>query len=88
MNVMYQEFRVWKRLNERSCIRYCCLRDLGTGRYAVQSADFFYLPIDEQQRHQLDAQFLELFMEINPQERCAWFDSVEAAIAAHDEEFA
>ena len=88
MNMSYQEIRVWRRLGERSCVRYSCFKELGTGKYAVQSADFFSLPVDERQQSQFDAQFLELFMEIDPQARCTWCDSLEAAIASHDNEFA
>lgn len=84
----YQEIKVWRRLSSRSCVRYACFKALRTGKYCVQSADFFYLPVDEQHHRYLDTQFLELFMEADPQERCTWFDSLEAAIAAHDEEFA
>lgn len=79
---------MWRRLNEQSCVRYECFKDLRTGKYAVQSADFFHLPADEQQRRYLDTQFLELFMETDPQGHCAWFESLDAAIAAHDAEFA
>jgi hypothetical protein len=85
--VSYQDIRVWQRLSERSCVRYSCFKDLSTGKYGVQSADFYRLPVDEQLRRQHDIQFFELFMEEDPQERCAWFDSLEAAIEAHDEQF-
>ncbi len=87
MSTLYQEIKVYKRLDERTCVRYCCWLDLRNGKYGVQSADFFRLPVDDQQRQDLDVQLVELFIESEPQERCQWFDSLDAAVAAHDKEF-
>ena len=63
---------------------YRCLRDDSTGRYAVQSADFFPLPVDDARLRSSDRQFVELLIEQLPFDRCEWHASIEAAIAAHD----
>lgn len=87
MNILYAELRVWKRLDAARAVLYRCFEDTTTRRFAVQSADFFKLPIDASQIQRSEMQFAELFMEIAPDERCKWFNSVEEAIAAHDSEF-
>ena len=78
---------VWKRLNNTSAVRYCCLNNLETNKYAVQSADFFRLPLEVKSFTEFDMQFAELFIEVDAQERCNWFSSLEEAIKKHDEEF-
>ena len=87
MNNLYVEFRVWRRNNDGAATLYRCFSDLNERKFAVQSADFFRLPIDERQIFNLERQFLELFIEMDPTERCQWFDSLEQAITAHDLEF-
>jgi hypothetical protein len=84
---LLSELMVWKHIDNTNAVRYCCFHDLSTNKYAVQSADFFCLPVDEKQLKFLNVQFLELLMEIAPSERCTWYSSVEEAIAAHDELF-
>jgi hypothetical protein len=58
-----------------------------TGKFCVQSADFYNLPIQNERLVQLDKQFLELMIEESPIVRSGAFDSVEEAIAHHDSEF-
>ncbi|MFC5475095.1 hypothetical protein [Paraherbaspirillum soli] len=84
---LFKEVMVWKRLGDTSAVRYCCLNDLKTDQYAVQSADFFRLPLEEQQFRNFQSQFAELFIEVSVHERCDWYDSLEDAIRAHDRDF-
>ncbi len=84
---MFIEVMVWKHLDSATAVRYCCLNDLAVGKYAVQSADFFRLPLDEKQFRDFEKQFVELFTETSPRERCLWFDTLEEAIKAHDQDF-
>jgi len=84
MEELFEEIVVWKRAGDGHAVRYCCFRDLASGRYAVQSADFFLLPIDDARWMQSERQKLELLIESSPGERSGWFDSVEEAIAQHD----
>ena len=87
MTTLYQELTIWKRSDERTAIRYVCLMDIATGKYSVQSADFYRLPLSHEHLVNFQRQFLELFCESDPCERSGAFDSPEAAIAAHDERF-
>ena len=87
METYYEGISVWKRLSSEASVRYNCFRSLRTGKYGVQSADYFRLPIDEKQVGQFARQFLELFIEVAPDERCTWFDSLDEAIRAHEEDF-
>ncbi len=84
---LLSELMIWKHVDNTNAIRYCCFQDLHTHKYAVQSADFFSLPVDEKQLKFLNIQFLELLMENFPTERCTWYASIEEAIAAHDDLF-
>ncbi len=84
---LFQEMPVWARISDTLAIKYCGLRHLETGRYAIQSADYFYLPVDEQQLRHSAKQFVELFIETSPVERCDWFDSLPAAIHAFNQLF-
>jgi hypothetical protein len=44
--MMYEAFDIWKRDSYKQLIRYRCFRNLETNRYAVQSSDWYSLPID------------------------------------------
>ncbi len=87
MNDLYVELKVWKRLNDQAAVLYRCFKSLEDEKFAVQSADFFRLPIDERQIHNSARQFFELLIEVAPSQRCAWFESLDEAIAAHDRDF-
>jgi hypothetical protein len=54
--------------------------------FAVQTADFFTLPIKNDHISYLDRLFPERFIEKEPTER-KWFYDLEEAIAAHEAEF-
>jgi hypothetical protein len=83
---MYRAIDVWKK-NDGGLIRYRCFQILESGKYCVQSADFYYLPIEGEQLKQNEQQFFELLMEFPPDERGGAFDSLEEAIRAPDKEF-
>lgn len=85
---LLKELMVWRRLDDTSAVRYSCLNDLETGKYAVQSADFFRLPLGEEQFRMFDKQFAELFIEISAHDRCEWYGSLQEAISAHERDFA
>jgi hypothetical protein len=87
MSGLYKELKIWRRIDNRAAIRFFCLFDLSSGMFAVQSADFFRLPVTKEQLENFDKQYLELFMEISPVERCEWFNSLTEAITAHDRGF-
>jgi hypothetical protein len=87
MDYMFQEIRVFKRAGENRIIFFRCLKQIRTGMFAVQSADFLSSPISIDQIVNSDLQFFELMFEQSPSERCTWHDSVEQAIAAHESDF-
>ena len=87
MNELFEEVVVWKRISEDAVVKYCCFRDCGDGRVAVQSADFFRLPVDDAQLMRSERQKLELLIECSPRDRCEWFESLEDAISHHDAAF-
>jgi hypothetical protein len=84
---LYQSFDVWKRISKTRAVRYCCFRELSSGRFSVQSAGFYSVPLDPKQAADLEKQYMELFAEQDPDERAGSFDSLEAAIEAHDKDF-
>jgi len=84
---LYQAFDVWKKVSKTRVVRYRCFRNLTSGRFSVQSADFYGVPLDSKQSANLERQHAELFMEQDPEERAGSFDSLEAAIEAHDKAF-
>lgn len=85
---LYKAIDVWQRLDESAVARYRCFQALSTGKYCVQSKDYYPLPLHSEAVRQLERQFLELFSEIAPDERDKSYDSLEEAIMAHDQDFA
>jgi hypothetical protein len=83
---MYRAIDVWKK-NDGGLIRYRCFQILESGKYCVQSADFYYLPIERELLKQNEQQFFELLIASPPDERAGAFDSLEEAIRAHDQDF-
>jgi hypothetical protein len=55
--------------------------------FCVQSADYFYIPVDEKQLSDSNKQFLELFIEESPDSRSQMFSTIEEAIESHLKEF-
>jgi hypothetical protein len=87
MNRYYSSQFIWKRIGEDQAVRYLCLLDLASNKYAVQNAEFFYLPLTKDRLLEADANSMELFIEIEPLERCDWFDELVEAIEDHDLKF-
>lgn len=83
----YQSSFVWKRIDENTAARYFCLFDINSNKYAVQNTDFFYLPIQKNHIDAASRSLIELFIEIEPKERCEWFSTLMDAIIAHDNDF-
>lgn len=81
---LYRAVDVRERKNNGAVVRYRCLQSLTTGRFSVQSADFFH---SGKMSVGLDTQFLELFAEQEPSERSGEQETLEAAIAAHKRDF-
>ena len=82
---LYKALDIWERKDSRTVVRYRCFESLDTGKFSVQSADFYH---DEKSPANLDVQFVELFTEQDPAERSGEHVTLNAAIAAHDREFA
>lgn len=85
---LYETVDVWKRISKSELVCYRCFRNIATNKYSVQSADFYPLPMEPTQAANLEKQYLELLAEQTPGERTGGeFDSLTAAIEAHDREF-
>jgi hypothetical protein len=84
---MFRSFDIWKTIDQEQMVRYRCFEDLESGKFCVQSADFFRLPIGMERLALLEKQFLELLIEESPFSRSGVFDSIQEAIANHDSEF-
>lgn len=84
---LYKAIDVWKRLDDSTAVRFRCFESLRSGRFCVQSADFYRLPLHAAHVANLDRQFVELFVEQEPSNRNAEFTTLEEAILMHDKEF-
>ncbi len=78
---------VWRALSPTRAIRYNCVQNLRTGRFCVWTADFVEPSMTsnaDQERY-----FVERVLDwsLDDPEQPDWFESVEAAIAAHDADF-
>jgi hypothetical protein len=87
MMPLYEAIDVWRRISPKRVTRYRCFKNLSSGRYSVQSADFYQMPFQPKQAANLDRQSAELIAEQSPDERAGSFESIEAAIEAHDRDF-
>jgi hypothetical protein len=85
---MFKAIDIWKRLNDATSVRYRCFQRLIDGQFFVQSADYYHLPLREEQVRTLDRQFLELFIEEAPDQRSSLYPTLEEAIAMYGLEFA
>jgi hypothetical protein len=85
---LYRRHEVWRQISDTIAARYVCFELLGDRSFAVQSCDFFRLPVSEQAIQRLDRQAIELFMEDDPIRRSGAHLSLAAAIEAHDQDFA
>jgi len=84
----YRSFSVWKRLGGGRLARYRCFEVLETGKFCVQSCDFYRTPCERSDIDHLDSQFLELLAEEAPDVRHGSFSTLEEAISDHDQNFA
>jgi hypothetical protein len=84
---MYIAMDVWKRIDDSGAVRFRCFQCLQTGRYSVQSADFYRSPADSAKSAQFARQHVELFVEQAPDERAGDYETLDAAIKAHEAEF-
>ena len=84
---LYKEIKIWRHVNETTAVCFICLENITERLFAVQSANFFHMPITLEQVQFFEKQYLELFIEIPPIERCDWFESLEKAIEEHDRDF-
>jgi hypothetical protein len=84
---LYREVAVWKRIDDKRAVKFNCLEDTSLHQFAVQSADFYTVPIKKEIIDDFEKQFVELFIQIDPAERRKWFDSIEEAVAAHEDDF-
>jgi hypothetical protein len=84
---MYKSIDVWKRLDDKTLVRYRCFQIIISDRFCVQNADFYHFPLDESQLSQFDRQFLEFLSEEAPEVRAKTYATLEEAIRMHDQEF-
>lgn len=87
IGTLYEAINVWRRADDQTLACYRCFRDLRSGRYAVQSADFYPAAFDGVRTQFLEKQYLDLLRAQDPFEREQGFDSLEDAIRAHDLQF-
>jgi ferritin-like protein len=85
---MLKAIDIWKKIDDTAAIRYRCFERLADGQFCVQSADYYYLPLRQDQVKALEQQFIELFIEDAPDQRSPMYTTIEAAIAEYDLEFA
>ena len=85
---MFKTIDIWKTLDNATAVRYRCFQRLTDGQFCVQSADYYNLPLNENQVRALDRQFVELFIEESPDRRSSLHRTVEDAIAQYELEFA
>lgn len=83
---MFECISVWKRVSDSELILYRCFKNLATGMYCVQSADFYRVPINAKQVAFLEENSLRLFVAV-PEERSNSFATLEEAIREHVRKF-
>lgn len=84
MMKLYKAIDVWERRDNRTVVRYRCFESLAMGKFSVQSADFYH---SDDRVGSSDRQFIELFMDDDPETRSGSYDSLVDAVAAHKREF-
>lgn len=84
--MIYKKHTVLRR-NGNDITIYVCLERVGSDKFAVHQAEF--IPHEEVilAMADVDANFLELFSDEDPGERCEWFSSLQEAIEEHDKAF-
>jgi hypothetical protein len=84
---LYRAIDVWKKTGDGRLLRYRCFEVLPEGRYCVQSADFYDVPMPEERVRQHERQFFELLSETPPDERSETYETLDMAIQMHDSDF-
>jgi hypothetical protein len=84
---LYKTIDVWRKKGNDCAIRYRCFEILGENKFCIQSVDYFYLPFAKKEVKQLERQFVELFIEVAPEERNDCFSTIEEAIKSYDDTF-
>jgi len=82
-DMLYLAIDIYKRAKSE-VVRYRCFQVIPSGRYCVQSADFYRPSSDSAY---LDNQHIQLLIDQAPDERSPTFATLEEAIAYHDTEF-
>jgi hypothetical protein len=84
----YKSHSIWDRSDE-GLYRYRVLENLVTGQYSVLMRDSFggRSSIPKDWLPNLDKYFVELLIEMAPEERGGAFDTIQDAIRAFDEDF-
>jgi hypothetical protein len=72
LRARFREVVVWKRIDDKMAVRVTCLEDMALRKFVVQGADFFAAPPR---------------LAMNQPGDGKWFESIEAAVSAHEEEF-
>ncbi len=84
---MYKLHKIIRR-GEGGITIYVCLQRISDLKHAVHQMHFVPDAIKfDEITGEIDADFLELFSEISPDERCEWFSSIAEAIIEHDRQF-
>jgi len=83
---LYRYIPVWCHDSQGAKL-YRCFEILGTGRYVVQSADYFTAATYRERTAQMDEQFVDLLLEQRPEERSAPGASIDEAIQIFDAAF-
>lgn len=81
---LFEEIRVWRKLDAHRMWLYRCLRDRQSGRFAVQGRESMYAPHETGRVAFLAHHFVTLAGRVSSSEHCSWHDSLEAAIEAND----
>ena len=84
---LYEAVDVWRRFSEEELVRYRCFRVLPEGRYCVQSADHYHLPLAENLGRQDEEQFIKLLAKEAPDARGKTYDTIEEAIDMFEKDF-
>jgi hypothetical protein len=84
---LYRQFDIWKKIDDNVIVKFRCFEKLENNMFCVQSADYFYAPIDVVQLHNSDKQLIELFMEESPEKRSELYSTIDEAITHHIEDF-
>ncbi len=85
--MIYKETKIWKRLSSTQVVRFVCFESIEEKRFAIQNADFFYMPFSSSQIILADKRQIELFAEESITYRSQWYASELEAIEAHEKEF-